>query len=68
MIEFYNEKAIHTALQTRKLASSVTIAQMTIMKGQPLLSSKAIAWSLTLSVKSTNQYVKWYILLLMFCT
>lgn len=27
MIEFYNEKAIHTAVQTRKVASSVTIAQ-----------------------------------------
>lgn len=27
MIEFYNEKAILTALQTRKVASSVTIAR-----------------------------------------
>lgn len=27
MIEFYNEKAFHTALQTRTVTSSVTIAR-----------------------------------------
>lgn len=27
MIEFYNEKAIHNTLQTRKVGSSITIAR-----------------------------------------